>query len=94
MHTNLLLWLGFLESRNTQINLVTTASDEDPCADPESFVRGGATLTFFFLFSFFRGERIQILLKAGHHRPASKAPYIYLAFRWGADDGPTLSAAW
>ena len=26
------------------INLVTTASDEDPCADPESFVRGGPTL--------------------------------------------------
>ena len=26
------------------INLVTTASDEDPCADPESFVRGGLTL--------------------------------------------------
>ena len=45
LHTNLLFWLGFLESRNTmfesQINLVTTASDEDPCADPESFVRGG-----------------------------------------------------
>ena len=50
LHTNLLLWLGFLESRNTQINLVTTASDEDPCADPESFVRGGATLTFSILF--------------------------------------------
>ena len=42
--TNLLFWLGFLESRNTPINLVTTASDEDPCADPESFVRGGPTL--------------------------------------------------
>ena len=75
LHTNLLLWLGFLESRNTQINLVTTASDEDPCADPESFVRRGATLTFF-LFSFFRGERIQLSLKAGHHRPASEAPFI------------------
>ena len=64
---------GFLESRNTQINLVTTASDEDPCADPESFVRGGATLTFF-IFPF-RGERIHISLNAGHHRPASEAPF-------------------
>ena len=46
------------------INLVTTASDEDPCADPESFVRGGPTLqvatlaTFFsFLFLEERGSK-------------------------------------
>ena len=28
-----------------------------------------------FLFSFFRGERIHTSLKAGHHRPASEAPF-------------------
>ena len=32
-----------------------------------------------------RGERIQIPLKAGHHRPASETP----AFRWHADHGLT-----
>ena len=47
------------------------ASDEDPCAYPESFVRGGPTLQRFFL-CLFRGERIQISIKAGHHRPASE----------------------
>ena len=36
---------------------------------------------FFF---FFKGERIQISLKAGHHRPASKTPFngVSLACRW------------
>ena len=31
-------------SKHNVLDLVTTASDEDPCADPESFVRGGPTL--------------------------------------------------
>ena len=31
------------------------------------------TLTTFFFF-FFKGERIQISQKAGHHRPASETP--------------------
>ena len=35
------------------------------CADPESFVRGGPTLTPFF-FSLMRGGRIQIPLLVGH----------------------------
>ena len=37
--------------------------------------------TFFF---FFKGERIQISLKAGHHRPASETPFngVSLACRW------------
>ena len=32
---------------------------------------------FFFFFFFFlvRGKRIQIALKAGHHRPASETPF-------------------
>ena len=46
--TNLLFWFGFLnletQCLGQPINLVTPVSDEDPCADPESFVRGGPTL--------------------------------------------------
>ena len=57
------------------------------CADPESFVRGGPTLTTF-LFSLMRGDIIQIPLLAGHQWPASETP---MAFRWRADDGPTLN---
>ena len=34
-----------------------------------------------------RGERVQIPLKAGHHRPASET-----SFKWRADNGPTLNA--
>ena len=50
--------------------------DLQSCADPESFARGGPTLTgFVFLFFFVWGERIQIALKADHHRPASKMPF-------------------
>ena len=47
------------------------------CADPESFVRGGPTLTrLFFLVD---GERIKMRikmpLKVGNHRPASETPF-------------------
>ena len=44
------------------------------CVDPESFVRGGPTLTTFFVYFFvlfsqlMRAESIQINLLAGHHR--------------------------
>ena len=43
----------------------------------------GSELCQFFPF-FFKGERIQISLKAGHHRPASEAPSngVSLACRW------------
>ena len=47
------------------------------CADPESFVRGGPTLTGFllvFIFSLMRGGRIQIPLLVGNHQPASETP--------------------
>ena len=50
------------------------------CADPESFVRGGPT---FFFLKLMRGERIQISLQAGHHRLASETPF---------NDRPTLNA--
>ena len=55
------------------------------CGDPESFARGGPTLTFFFACFFMRGERVQIALKEGHHQSASETPFC-----WRADDGPTL----
>ena len=47
------------------------------CADPGSFVRGGATKLCrrFFCCFFLVGERIQIPLKAGHHRLASETPF-------------------
>ena len=35
-----------------------------------------------------RGDRIQIPLLAGHQWPASETS---IAFRWRADDGPTLN---
>ena len=60
------------------INLVTAASDEDPCADPVSFVRGIQLCNSeVFSFLFFGSERIQISLKAGHDQPASKT-----SFKW------------
>ena len=51
----------------------------DAYADPESVVRGGPTLTFFFFgggggVGEMRGEKIQVPLYAGHHRPASETP--------------------
>ena len=50
------------------------------------------------VFFLFRGERIQIPLKAGHYRPTSETPFkwrlagVLMAFCWRADDGPTLNA--
>ena len=46
------------------------------------FLKSFYTLLFFKLM---RGERIKILQKAGHNRPASEMPFE-------ADDGPTLNA--
>ena len=68
-------------------------SGGETCADPESFVSGGPTLTL--LFQLIRGERIQIHLKAGqgHHRPARETPFKSLAFRRQVDDSPTLNAS-
>ena len=48
------------------------------CGDPESFVRGGQTLTTFFFFVVFtlmRGARIQIRLLTGYQQPASEMPF-------------------
>ena len=45
-----------------------------PCADPESFVRGGPNMTTFF-FSLVSGGWIQIPQLAGHQRPASETQF-------------------
>ena len=50
-----------------------------PCADPESYVREGPTLTFFLVDE---GREDQNTTIGG---PSS-------AFRWRADNGPTLNA--
>ena len=53
---------------------------------PDSFVRGCPTLTIFLLYFLVKAgwERIQILLLAGHHLPASKSYLngVSLACRW------------
>ena len=48
----------------------------ETCADPESFVIGGPTLTFFFVVLFFLDEGVenQIHFFGGPHRPASETP--------------------
>ena len=42
-------------------------------ADPESFVRGGPTLTTFVLVD--RGREVPNTTKKGHHLPASELPF-------------------
>ena len=68
------------------------------CTDPESFIRGGSTLTTFFFegrgyadhhfFSFYlmKGERLS------GPSWARQRNTIKTAFHWCADDGPTLNA--
>ena len=76
------------QSRTAEVLLVQAlASGLSPCADPESFVRGGV------------GQRFFKLMREG----GSKYNYEWaiigppekrdsMAFRWRADDGPTLNA--
>ena len=54
--------------------IVCFACDFTTCAHPERFIRGGPTLTTFLLLLIRGGERIQITLKASHHRPTSETP--------------------
>ena len=62
------------------------------CADPESFVRGGPTLTTFFFLSFYfdEGGGSEYHYKRGIVGPPAKRHLV--AFRWRVDDGPTLNA--
>ena len=61
------------------------------CADPEHFARGSPTLTTFFSDN--EGERFQIPLKVGHHRPASVT-----SFKWSLAkrhlNGVSLAGRW
>ena len=71
------------------------------CADPESFVRRGPNSTFLregptqlyqrLVFILMRGggERFQVPLKAGHHRPASETPFRRGST--GGDNGPIIN---
>ena len=75
------------------------------CADPEILIRGGPTLTTFFLvclFFYYYYIFFFFLVDEGkknryHHKRAIIAPLakhhfaILMAFRWRADDGPTLN---
>ena len=46
------------------------------CADPEIFIRGGSTLTtFFIIILFFRGGTIQIPLSEGRHWHTCETPF-------------------
>ena len=50
-------------------------SETTTCADPESIVLEGPTLTTFFFFWFNGGGIIQIPLLAGPLRSASETPF-------------------
>ena len=66
---------------------------------PRKFFQRG--FNFENVFYFYFNDCIRILLKSSHHRPASETPLKWrfagvpmmaMAFRWRADDGPTLNA--
>ena len=66
---------------------------ETPCADPESFVRGGQTQkTFFFLFFF-----LLLLVEESREDPnitISGPSSTHMAFRWRADNVLKLNAGY
>ena len=59
------------------------------CADPESFVRGGPNFIKTFLVD--RGKEDPNTAINGPSS-ARQRNAINIAFRWRADDGPTLKA--
>ena len=66
----------------------------DTCADPECLVRGGQTFTTFF--KLMGGGGSKNLYKRAIIGPSGKRQPLKwgfaMAFRWRADDGPTLNA--
>ena len=70
-------------------NKLTFGTMRTTYVDPESFFRGGRTLTTFFFCSYMCivNKGFHIPLKVGHHRPASETP-----FKWRFNDGPKLNA--
>ena len=87
-------WIEIRTDVQSVLIWVQTVCISKACADPESFVRRGPTLTSFFLFvSLFLflflmsgGERIQITLNAGHHRHTSGT-----TFKWCFAGGPIMA---
>ena len=77
------------KKKTTYLKMVYT------CADPESFVRWGPTLTFYFsfLFFFFFDEgRYDSNTTISGPSTARQRNAIQMTFRWRADGGPTLNA--
>ena len=75
-------------SSNTSI--VYVCKQPRPCADPESIARGGPNLiTFFVCFLYFIEDPNTAWIGP---LSARKQNAIKMAFRWWADDGPTLNA--
>ena len=64
--------------------------NDTTCADPESFVRGGPNLiTFFLVVEGLEDPNSTI----NGPSSARQRNAIEMAFRWRADDGPTLNAS-
>ena len=62
------------------------------CGDPESFFRGGPTLTtFFYIFLVDEGRKHPNTTIRGHPS-ARQQNAIQMAFCWRANGGPTLNA--
>ena len=61
--------------------------------DPETFVRGGPTLTtFFFVFVLVDERRDDQNTTKSRPSSARQRNAIYMAFRWRPDDGLTLNS--
>ena len=91
-------WKWYLEMLLVRIGFCTTKSDirQYWCfacfqshgqmfkLTKHSFLNSIRIRSWSELFFFFKGERIQISLKAGQHRPASETPFngVSLAQRW------------
>ena len=73
-------WLFYTGFYCTCINFILCFNSATPpysCADPESFARGGPTLTCFFFVFFLMRHRIQIPQYVCQQWPASKT-----LFKW------------
>ena len=74
---------------------IPSVTKQNPCVDPENFVRGGPKLTtFFFFFSFFLVDEGREYPNTTISRPSSvrQRNAILMAFRCRANDGRTLNA--
>ena len=62
------------------------------CANPESFVRGGPTLTTFFVCFFVDDGREVPNTTISGPSSARQRNAVEIAFCWRADNGPPLNA--